>query len=415
MNGHVRKRGVKWEVVVEKGEQPAQRCPACVDSRGRSRLYWSDGGRLELCPTCQGPLEDVTARRKVLQTGYATKKQASEALTRALHAGLRGRYVSPDKLTVATFLVEQWLPTIAGTVRETTQLVYRLHVEKHIVPHIGELRLQNLTTRDVDKLYATLASTPGARGKPLSPATCRAVHRVLHRALVKAVEWDLIARNPADSAERPRITRHEMTTWTRRELTTFLQLTEGDRLFPLWRLLAMTGLRRGEALGLRWHDVDTESGRITVRRQRVQVGYRVEEYPTLKGGAAHPVSIDGGTVAALRRQSQQQLDDAAEWQAAWIGDGHVFCRENGEPWQPDRVTKLFDQAVKASGATRIRLHDLRHTHATLALQAGIHPKVVQERLGHATVAMTMDTYSHVIPALQESAAELVAALVDGES
>ena len=132
----------------------------------------------------------------------------------------------------------------------------------------------------------------------------------------------------------------------------------------------------------------------------------------LKTDKPRAVSLDADTVAVLRRQSQQQLDDDAEWQDAWIGDGHVFTRENGEPWNPNRVTKLFDQAVRAVDVPHVRLHDLRHTWATLALRAGVHPKVVQERLGHANISITMDTYSHVLPDMQESAAELVAALVD---
>jgi len=140
-------------------------------------------------------------------------------------------------------------------------------------------------------------------------------------------------------------------------------------------------------------------------------GTEVVERQT-KTGKPRSVSLDTDTTAVLQRQSQQQLDDAAEWEAAWIGDGHVFARENGEPWDPNRVTKLFDQAVRAVDVPRIRLHDLRHTWATLALRAGVHPKVVQERLGHANISITMDTYSHVMPDMQESAAELVAALVD---
>ncbi len=198
----------------------------------------------------------------------------------------------------------------------------------------------------------------------------------------------------------------ELHAWSRAELATFLEATKNDRLSPLWRLLAMTGLRRGEALGLKWSDVDLAAGRLSIQRQRVTTDYEVMERPT-KTDRGRSVAIDAATVSALRQQSQRQLDDAAEWQAAWIGDGHVFCRENGEPWHPDRITDLFGQAVKAAGVRHIRLHDLRHGWATLALGAGIHPKVVQERLGHANIAMTMDRYSHVIPALQESAAEMV--------
>lgn len=412
MNGHVRKRGDKWEVILELGEQEAQRCPVCVDSRGRSKRHWTDKGRLEACPTCDGELETITARRQiVLPDRHRTKKEAQARLTRELNAGLGGTFTEPAKLTVGEYLRDHWLPAVRGRLAPTTYLSYELHVTR-IAAHIGSLPLQKLGTKDVDTLYARLASEKSPRRAKLSPTTCRAVHRVLHSALEKAVDWCLIPRNPADKAERPKPAKPQMKTWTREELTLFLSLTENDRLHPLWRTLAMTGMRRGEALALKWSDVDLQAGRIRVQRSRVQVGYVVREQGTTKTGRARVVAIDSGTVTVLRRQGQQQLDDAAEWGEACTDGGFIFTRENGEPWHPDRVTKLFDQAVKTAGVSRIRLHDLRHTHATLALQAGIHPKVVSERLGHAQVSMTLDTYSHAIPALQESAAELVAALVD---
>ena len=202
-----------------------------------------------------------------------------------------------------------------------------------------------------------------------------------------------------------------MHTWSGAELSTFLRATRGDRLGSLWHLLALTGLRRGEALGLHWSDVDFDHGRLAIQRQRVMKGSDVAERQT-KTGKPRSVSLDAATTAVLQQQSQQQLEDAAEWKAAWIGDGHVFTRENGEPWRPNAITRFFDQAASAVDVPRIRMHDLRHTWATLALRAGVHPKVVQERLGHANIAITMDTYSHVMPDMQESAAELVAALVD---
>ena len=205
-----------------------------------------------------------------------------------------------------------------------------------------------------------------------------------------------------------------MHTWSAAELHTFLASTEGDRLHPLWRLLSQTGLRRGEALGLKWSDVDLDAGKLSVQRQRKQVGYTVAETET-KTGRGRAIALDLETVATLRLQAQQQLDDAADWGKGWIGEGHVFTRENGAPWQPDRITKLFDRAVAAADVPRIRLHDTRHTWASLALRAGVHPKVVQERLGHSLIAITMDRYSHCLPSMQESAAELVANLVDNAS
>ncbi|MGO8683061.1 MAG: tyrosine-type recombinase/integrase [Thermoleophilia bacterium] len=414
MRGHVRKRGQSWEVFLELGEQAVQRCPVCVDKRGRGKRYWAEHGRLDACPSCGGRLDDLMARRQIVPPErYRTKKEAQEHLTHELHAGMTGNFMEPALLTVKEYLEEHWLPNIRGQgLRMTTLVAYNLHVKQRIVPNIGPIRLQKLTTKDVDALYARLASEPGPRGRPLSSATCLAVHHVLHKALSKAVAWHLINHNPADGAEHPKVRRPQMNTWSGEEITLFLQLTADDRLHPLWRLLVTSGLRRGEALALRWSDVDLAAGRLSICRSRTQAGYQVVEVGT-KTGRDRSVAIARSTVATLQRQAAQQAADAAAWQAAWSDSGHVFTREDGEPWHPDRVTKLFGRAVKTTGLRVIRLHDLRHSYATLALRAGVHPKVVQEALGHANIAMTMDTYSHAIPALQESAAELIAALIDG--
>jgi len=173
----------------------------------------------------------------------------------------------------------------------------------------------------------------------------------------------------------------------------------------------MTGMRRGEAIGLRWSDVDLEAGRLAVRRALIPCGRDVivSEPKTIKGRRV--IAIDPGTVEVLKAQATRQLDEQDEWDEAWIETGLVFTQENGAALDPETVSRHFRQAVKRSMLPTIRLHDLRHTHATLALQAGIHPKVVSERLGHATISITLDTYSHAIPALQEEAAALIAGLV----
>jgi len=282
------------------------------------------------------------------------------------------------------------------------------------VPVLGSVPLQKLTTRDVKRLRTHMATHKGVRGRIPSPQTRKQTLVVLHKALRAAMHDGLIRTNVAQGVKRPRVPKREMQTWSAEELRTFLESTKDSRLYPLWRFLSQTGLRRGEALGLQLDALDLDAGKVMVRRQRKQDGYAVEEGP-MKSDARRSISIDGGTVEALRAQLQQQLDDAAEWGEAWQASGHVFVREDGSPWHPDRISKLFDQAAKAAPVPRIRLHDLRHTWATLALRAGVHPKVVQERLGHKKISITMDLYSHVLPDMQESAAELVAALVDGSA
>jgi integrase len=176
-------------------------------------------------------------------------------------------------------------------------------------------------------------------------------------------------------------------------------------------VLAMTGMRRGEVCGIKWDDVDLEAGRLSVRRALIPhgSGVIVSEPKTAKGRRS--IALDPGSLEALKAQATQQLDEQNEWDGAWSDSGYVFTREDGEPLHPQSVSRSFGRAVKAAKLPEIRLHDLRHTHATLALQAGIHPKVVSERLGHATIAITLDTYSHAIPAMQEEAAALIAGLV----
>jgi integrase len=170
-------------------------------------------------------------------------------------------------------------------------------------------------------------------------------------------------------------------------------------------------MRRGEAIGLRWSDVDLENGRLSVRRALVPTNREVvvSEPKTVKGRRV--IALDPGTVEVLKGQAARQLEEQNEWDELWIESGLVFTAENGAALDPESVSRYWRQAVKKTLLPTIRLHDLRHTHATLALQAGIHPKVVSERLGHATIAITLDTYSHAIPAMQEEAAALIAGLV----
>jgi len=206
-----------------------------------------------------------------------------------------------------------------------------------------------------------------------------------------------------------------MRTWTKEQLKGFLGSVKGERLSPLWHTIAMTGMRRGEAIGLRWSDVDLEGGRLAVRRALIPINREVvvSEPKTVKGRRV--IALDPGTVEVLKAQAARQLEEQSDWDDGWVESGLVFTQEDGSALDPESISRYWRQAVKKSMLPNIRLHDLRHTHATLALQAGIHPKVVSERLGHATVSITLDTYSHAIPAMQEEAAALIAGLVFAET
>jgi integrase len=203
----------------------------------------------------------------------------------------------------------------------------------------------------------------------------------------------------------------ETKTWSAEQPGSFLKSTKNDRLAHLWRVLAMTGMRRGEACGLKWEDIDLEKARLSVRRALIpnDDGVITSEPKTAKG--RRQITLHAATVEAFKAQAQQQLADQDNAEVARSDSGYVFTRNDGQSLHPQSVSRAFERAIAVAKLPRIRLHDLRHTHASLALAAGINPKVVSERLGHATVSITLDTYSHAIPALQEEAAERIAGLV----
>ena len=411
MRGHIRRRGNpgSWEFIADVGLAAAQRCTSC------NKRFWVERRPKVVCANCGGPLRETEERRRQTKAGFATRRECLAEMNSLLVAVEQQRYRAPTKATIREYLVDQWLPAVKATIRPSTYNSYVQHVECHIVPHIGSVKLQKLSGSQVNGLYAKLGESGRKNGKSgLSPQTIHHVHSCLHKACKDAVRWGLIARNPLDAADPPRRKGDgttEMKTWSAEQLGAFLASVRGQRLHALWHTIAMTGMRRGEALGLRWSDVDLENGRLSVRRALIPTNRDVvvSEPKTAKGRRV--IALDPATTEVLKEQAAGQLEEQREWDPAWSDSGLVFTAENGKALDPETISRWFRIAVKRAMLPPIRLHDLRHTHATLALQAGIHPKVVSERLGHATVSITLDTYSHAIPALQEEAAEKIAGLV----
>ncbi|MCL4371128.1 MAG: site-specific integrase [Chloroflexi bacterium] len=350
------------------------------------------------------------ARRQEFHAGFKTKRAAEEALARALAELSLGTYVEPRKLLFSDYLLKEWLPAIRSTVRLTTYLSYEGHVRRHVVPELGCVPLQKLSPAHLNAFYAKLAQ-PG-KGRALSPASVRRVHATLHRSLRDAVRWSLLARSPADGADPPRPgSSPEMKVWQAEEVKRFLLSQEETREYPLWLLFATTGMRRGEALGLLWKDLDLTSGRLSVTRTRVLAGCEVIASAPKTQRGRRLIILDPVTAATLRKYHSLREDEARERGEELPDTDCVFAHASGRPYHPERVSRLFKRLVKEAGLPRIRLHDLRHSYATVALAAQVHPRVVSERLGHASTAITMDVYSHCLPALAEEAAGRVAALV----
>ncbi len=377
-----------------------RRCSRCGDDR------YSWAYQVDVAPV-------GAPRDQRLKSGFATKAEAVHAMNALQSAKAAGTHVEPSRTTVAGYLAE-WLPSI--DVRPGTRMVYGVVIRRYIEPRIGALPLQSLTTARVKAFYRELTETGRVRGgRPLSVKSVHNVHVLLRKALADAVRDQVISRNPADGAHRlPTDRGIEMKTWTADELTRFLASVQGDRNFALWRLAATTGMRRGELLGLRWEDLRLDAGQLSVRRQLVRGtdGFTYGPPKTEKG--RRDVSLDDITAAVLRRHRKQQLEERLLMGEAYNDQGLVFARADGSPWDPDSITGTFERLSKRAGLPRIRLHDLRHTHASMALRAGVPAKVVQQRLGHASITITLDTYTHVAPDLDAEAARRVADLVDGD-
>ena len=410
MRGRIRKRGARYEVFLDVGEQDAQRCPAC------RKRYWLDGGRLGSCERCGGDLEVVKARRERWAGSFERQKEAEGKLAEAMVVHQQGDYVQADRITVGEYLRE-WIESIEEQVRPSTHLSYRGHCQQHIIPKLGHIRLQQLSGLAIEAFYGDLRTTGGRKGDRLSVMSRRHIHATLRRALNDATRKRLITRNPALDVDPPRVERDQaptLQTWSGEDLRAFLGSARDGRMGVLWHVMAMTGLRRGEAAAVRWGVVDLEAGTLRVERNRVAVGYRdvIEGAPKSAKGK-RTIPLDPTTTAALRAWKKRQTAERLQWGPAWTDSGYVFTREDGKPWHPDRISKLFDKAVKAADVPRIRLHDLRHTFATLLFAANEHPKTVQELLGHSTISVTLDTYTHARPETLASATAHLGAIVEG--
>ena len=408
MMGSTRPRGSTWEYLVDVGRADAQRCQDC------NRRFWVERKLKESCPHCGGELGETVERRRVTKGGYRTQKECQAALAKVLTSLEARTFVAPTKVSVKEFLLTEWLPTVKGTLRPTTHASYTMLSKQHIIPRLGNLPLQKLSAGAINALYAHLAEHGRVHGGgALSASSVRRVHAVLHRACRDAVRWGRLTVNPVDAADPPKQSAEhtERPVWNAEQLGGFLAHVADDRLFALWRLLATTGLRRGEALGLQWPDLDMEAGAIRICRAWIPVNGvpQMSEPKTRRG--RRTIAFDPTTLEALKAHAARQADEQSDWEEAWVESGFVFTREDGQPLHPWHVSKAFQNHLKAAALPTIPLHGLRHSYATLALSSGVNPRIVSGRLGHSTVALTLDVYSHVLPQQDRDAAEAIADLL----
>lgn len=339
------------------------------------------------------------AGRRVRRIFYAhTRREAQQRLRQALRDQQAGVRPGTSRDTTAAYLVE-WLEAVRSTVRPTTWRRYRQLVEHQLTPHLGRIPLAALTPGDVETMLRTLAAS-------LAPRSIHHARAVLRTALARAVRHGLVARNVAALAEPPRVERHEAQSLSPAEVRRLLAAAEGHRLRPLLVLAVASGMRSGELRGLQWRDVDWKAGTVTVRRslQRLDGVFLAVEPKTAKSRRTLP--LPEVALQALRDHQQQQA-------AAPVSGAYIFTRADGQPLHPTTAWRALQTVLGDAGLPAMPFHALRHTAASLLLAQGTHPRVVMELLGHSTIALTMNTYSHVIPALEREAADQMDLILGG--
>ena len=345
-------------------------------------------------------------RKQQTLTVRGSKKDAERELRAVLTRLETGAYVQPTKLTVGEFLT-QWLKDYCWlTLSPVTAQTYEYMVRKYLIPALGQIPLTQLRPEHLQHLYSEKLSNGRHDGKGgLSARTIRYMHVTLHKALQGAVKLGMIARNTADAVEAPKLKHHEMQTMNESDLHIFLEYAKDTPYYAPFYTALFTGMRRSELLALRWSDIDLLLCQLSVTRtiHRLHNGTIVFGEPKT-GKSRRMVSLSPSTAIALREHREQQAQLRRSVGLTLSDDDLVFSQHDGKPLLPDSITQAWRKLARRTGLKGIRLHDARHTHASLMLKQGIHPKIVQERLGHASIQITLDTYSHVAPGLQQAAA-----------
>jgi integrase len=381
MKGHVTKKGNRWYFVVDTGVDP---------TTGKRKQKWF--------------------------SGFKTKKEAEKAMIKKLHELEQGTYIEPQKTTLGNYL-SRWLDDYASTaLRPTTFETYSALIRTHIIPSLGAVTLQQLQPMQLQRFYNEKLEQGRVNGNGgLSAQTVRYFHAILREALGHAVKWQLLSRNVAELASPPAIRKKEIITLDADEVAQFLLYAREDRLYIAFLMAVTTGLRRGEILGLRWKDLNFNANTVSIRKNLVLVNNKPILQEPKTQGSIRSITLPLVTIEALKKyktlQDQEKHKIGSHYQ-----DHHLIVATSlGTPVSPRNLLRSFKRIIEKANLPEIRFHDLRHTHATLMLKQGEHPKVVSERLGHSSTRITLDIYSHVLPNMQQEAVERFEKMIQDSS
>ena len=339
-------------------------------------------------------------------SGFKTMKEAKQRQHEIESQQDGGIFVPPGKLTIARYL-ESWLKDYAWpNLSPRTAEEYESMIHRHIAPSLGKILLTQLKPADIQNYYADKLATGRADGTGgLSPRSVRHHHVTLHGALQYAVKQGLIFRNPCDAVTPPHFQKPEMHILDEDGVHSILEAAKSTEYYALFYLALYTGMRRSEILGLKWTDIDLDLCELSVNRSlhHLHDGSLVFRQPKT-ARSRRRIALTPSTALVLREHKEKQTAERLLSGNTLSNDSLVFCQPDGKALLPDTITSAWIRLTRRLGMN-IRLHDCRHTHASLMLKQGVHPAIVQQRLGHASIMTTIDTYSHILPGLQEAAAK----------
>ncbi|WP_404387413.1 tyrosine-type recombinase/integrase [Humibacillus xanthopallidus] len=353
---------------------------------------------------------DASGRRRQRTTSHDTKRDAQAWLARTT-TELRAGETYDNKVTVAQYLTD-WLST-KQAIRPSTRLGYARHIEQIFIPELSHLKLADLRAKHIAAVFQRIVDSNHARERPINARTQRSILATLNSALNTAVRQGLIRRNPAATVELPRPEKPSTTVWSRDEAALFLTGIHDDHLHVLYRLLLLTGMRRGEGIGLQWGDLALDTGTLTITRQVTSINGQLHVGPPKSDSGRRTIAVDKATLELLKAMHRR-----AVLAHPWEPDAHfdtrpAFPNDSGGHYSPTYVSRHFLTLVNQLGLPRIRLHDLRHTSASLGLEGGESLLSVSRRLGHSSISITADVYSQITPAGAERAADHLATTITG--
>ena len=349
-------------------------------SKGEGTIFYSES---ESCWIAEIVLPDGTKKRKRSKRQQVVREWLQTSLT-ALKQGI---YIKDNKITLSQF-IDRFMEDIgAHTLRPKTIDSYWFLINKHIKPEIGDLRLTQLRPDHLQSLYSKKLD------EDLSKRTVQYIHAIIRRILNQAVKWDLIIRNPTDAVTPPVPAKKAPVTLSEDQVRIFLESVKDHRWYPIYVLAVATGMREGEILGLRWQDVDLNQGVVSVNQTVENISGHLSIGQPKSDNAHRTIPLPVFALGVLKGMETHE--------------GLLFTTSTGKPVSPRNVLRHFQLTLERLGLPKVTFHSLRHLHATYLLRQNIHPKIVQERLGHSSIALTLDVYSHIIPTLQKEAAEKI--------